>query len=1262
MLAALVVLLVISIGVMALLSALLDRPAKDAAEQLQQQAALLDHELAHAAQFAQASARVLELAKFGDEQFRLGIVAQNLETDPLIFGSAIAFLPEHTPPGAVKAPYAYRSGNKVLTLDLAASYDFTQTSQWFIEPIRLRQPGWSAPYFDDGGGNVWMITYSVPLFAQNDTVFGVVTVDVELNSLVNQLKGGSAQLFDRSGRLLTDSGTELKGPRQQLHNAMVFLRWHNQNDDSSLLLHWLIPLGLIALVVVVGWLYIKRLTRPLYTVIRGVSNLIDGLPANQVEPAGPPELKLLGTGFNRFLSGASLSSSSVMAEELLSHLPVASYRIDSQNELHYVAPSVREFLGVKAEELLESQRGFTDFIHPEDAGEVAEKLGHAIEKHQAYALEYRLIQRNGKTLWVADRGEPFFDAQGVYLGRDGVVYDISDKRQARERLKRREQALTTLFQVVPTGLASLDEDFKVVEANQALCNLLSLRHEQLRGALLGSFFRQQDRSHIVSLCNKGEDFDWEGYLVGSGGDICWVSLALRRLADNRSVAVITDLDERRNMERAVEEAKIAADEASKAKSDFLANMSHEIRTPMNAIIGFAHLARERSNNPYLAKIEQASGTLLRILNDILDFSKIEAGKMSVEKVAFNLDDTLLNLRDIFADKAAEKKVELVFNLMPSCPNQLFGDPHRLTQILMNLISNAMKFTEKGEVVVSVQYPVAAGEEYLQLSVRDTGIGMSADQVEKLFSAFTQADSSTTRRFGGTGLGLAISQRLCQLMGGKIEVRSELGRGSIFTFTLPLVPEGEQHKPLMLAELEGKSVLIVDDNETQLAVFEGLMRAFGFKVHTLTSGQQAMDRLRNAKAMPDLMMVDWQMPGMDGLTLIGKIREQPRQPGAIMMISAFTDDELIANAKSLGVEQVLLKPVSPSHLFEYVCLCLGTHEGHLPVRRQPVMDNGNYPSFKGKTILLVDDNDLNREVAQTFLSKSKAQVIVAKDGQDALDKLAARRVDLVLMDCQMPIMDGFEATRVLRNNPQWQALPVIAMTANVMEGDKQRCLDAGMNDHIAKPLDIPVMFRVISHWLGVDDSIDLPQPSQSSGQWPQTPELDVEDGLNRVMNDATLYQRVLRRFYQQVPEMLEPQDDETTLRHLHTLKGLLGNIGAHSLAEVAKKAEDAAKAGADTATQLANLKVELAPLLQAIENWLPQETRGPVVSLDSDAKATLAELRPALEAADAEALDRLESFIQQHPQLRSALADLRGYLEQFDFDQALEQLDVLLEEA
>lgn len=640
-------------------------------------------------------------------------------------------------------------------------------------------------------------------------------------------------------------------------------------------------------------------------------------------------------------------------------------------------------------------------------------------------------------------------------------------------------------------------------------------------------------------------------------------------------ASMTDLRERERHEAELKVASERAQAASRAKSDFLANMSHEIRTPMNAIVGLSHLGMT-SDDParmrgYLAKIDNASKSLLQIINDILDFSKIEAGKLVLEDASFNLFSVLDNLSDMINMRAAEKGIELLFDVQPGLCSQLRGDSLRLGQILLNLTGNAIKFTEKGQVVVGASM-LKQGRDFsrLRFEVRDTGIGLSPEQVTRLFESFTQADTSTTREYGGTGLGLVISQRLVDLMDGQIEVSSELGKGSSFSFTarfgLAQETAAAQESPV---GLRGSRVLVVDDNPTSVSILRAHLESFGFEVSTVASGSQAIAAVEGAGQQHfRLVLMDWQMPGMNGIDAALRIRQKSSpEPMLIIMVTAYGREEIERQAKLAGLDGFLIKPVNPSVLLDTIVSAVGADA----VKRNASIVPPVTPSesLQGRRVLLVEDNEINQEVALELLEREGLDVELAENGADAVAMVEAADFDVVLMDVQMPVMDGLEACKRIRalNSPR-ATVPIVAMTANAMDEDRQRCLSAGMNDHLGKPVDVLLLREILHRWLDHSarhKSNDAAIPEKHDGAAPL--DFDFEEAVRKMADQRSMWLRVVDRYlktqstHDDVLDLLAAGERESATRKAHTLKGVAATLGLLRLKSAASILEQALQTGA-----------------------------------------------------------------------------------------------------
>ncbi len=875
-----------------------------------------------------------------------------------------------------------------------------------------------------------------------------------------------------------------------------------------------------------------------------------------------------------------------------------------------------------------------------------------------------------------------------------------EQRQLGQRLRDHQFYTRSLFESNIDALMTTDSSGILTDVNKQMESLTDCTRDELIGAPFKKHFTDPDQAEasIKRILSDKKVSDYELTARTRDGRETVVSFNGTTLYDrNRRLlgvfAAARDVTERKRQERVLQEKNIelentraVAEKANLAKSNFLSNMSHEIRTPMNAIIGMSHLALKTELTPrqrdYVGKILGSGRHLLRIINDILDVSKIEAGKLDVEHIEFELEKVLDNVANLIAEKAATKGLELVIEVGQNVPLMLVGDPLRLGQILINYGNNAVKFSEQGEVGINIRLQEETETEVLiHGSVRDTGIGLSQEQIGRLFQSFSQADTSTTREFGGSGLGLVIARNLAELMGGAVGVDSEPGQGSTFWFTARL-GKGVGLRRVMSSNLQERRVLVAVENASTRRALCDLLETMKLKVDQAESGQVAIVAVERAEllSMPyEIVVLDRRMPGMDGIETARRLRALPQlRIPSLLMVDAYGGEDLMAGAEEAGIAVVLIKPVSASVLFDCVVSLLGGDIDSTLTQPAPFDTKEPLASIRGARILLVEDNELNLEVASELLRGAGFVVDEALNGQFARDQVRRVEYDLVLMDMQMPVMDGLTATRAIRAEDRFKDLPVVAMTANALPPDRARCLAAGMNDHLPKPIEPDDLWKMLLKWIPPRPAgpvgVTTIQPQAAGAELPACIDgVDMAGGLRRVLGNKPLYLSMLRRFATgqkstaaELLKALEGEDWEVAERLAHTLKGVSGTIGATELQKLAQVLEAAIQERAPRAALLHRLEALEKPLeglLLRLAALLPVERERVRVEVDPlRLKAACAQLESLLSEDDAEVEEVLEAnadllFAAFPGQYREIAAGIHAY----DFAAALAALRAALAE-
>ena len=1113
-------------------------------------------------------------------------------------------------------------------------------------------------------------------------------------------------------------------------------RWQAQK-------RWLFEAALaMATAAFLFWVLYRRVARPLLSIEAASRRLSDAPDTDiSVPVSGPLELRRLAEAFNAMAAKVAFTRRDIELQSaklaaIVGSAMDAIITVDKDQKVTMINGAALELFGYTHEQAMGlSLDAFVPERFRATHAAKVKKFGqeNAVHRGMGQRGTFRALRANGAEFPIrASISHLRVNGEELYTV---ILQDVTKAIESEEAIR---QLTTNLEQLVEQRTAKLNEATRSLELQQqelaaarddlqtifdaAAVGIVLAKDRHLvrcnpkSAAMLGydsseelngqsarvmyssdAEFEQQGAVLFNQLLKTGNAFT-ETQMVRKDGSKLWASVNAKLLMDGpmrgMMLAFMEDVSLKHAASDALVEAKAAAESATRSKSDFLANMSHEIRTPMNAIIGMSHLALrtnlDRTQRNYIQKVHRSAESLLGIINDILDFSKIEVGKMGLEAVDFNIADVMDNLASLVGMKTAEKGLELLFDMAPDVPTHLIGDPLRLGQVLINLGNNAAKFTDHGEIIIGMER-VANIEDSIVLHfwVRDTGIGMTPEQCDKIFQSFSQADASTTRKYGGTGLGLAISKSLVEAMHGKIWVESAPQQGSTFHFHVRLRVQANQHAPRMFSaqELSGLRLLLVDDNDAARTILATMVKTFGLQADAAPDAATALQLIASADHIGcpyELVLLD----GLPDTTSVQEILARCEGPHSripvIIMTTVYMGEDLTHTVieSKMDLHTILTKPVTPSSLLEAIGEALAKQtdvisrkearsEEHLAVTDQ----------LKGARVLLVEDNDMNQELAMELLVGAGMTVVLAHNGQQALHILARdAEFDGVLMDCQMPVMDGYAAAREIRKNPFFQDMPIIGMTANAMVGDKQKVLEAGMWDHIAKPLHVDTMFATMAKWIHpVDIAPSAIVASEAASQEPicavnaefferlSAAGVVTRIGLETAMNKEALYLRLLRKFRDgqcdfasQFARDRTGADASAAQRCAHTLRGTAATIGAVSVQAAADELEQACRLAAPDGQIDKLLQQVLSALLpvQQVLQSLPDESAQTKAQQLSDVDATelsdlQARLIELLERGDAAAIDLCE----QHEHLLNAAYSsqwkkIASSINSFDFEAAL----------
>jgi PAS domain S-box-containing protein len=969
--------------------------------------------------------------------------------------------------------------------------------------------------------------------------------------------------------------------------------------------------------------------------------------------------------------------------------------------VNFINPAGLKMLGFTAHEVIGQK------IHPLIHHTHADGTPYPVEECPMHhsLVEGAISNIDDEVLWRKDNTCFPVEYTSVPIRKDDSVIgtvvmfrDITERKQAEEDL----QKLSSAVEQSPVSVVITNPEGTIEYVNPKFTEVTGYSAEEAIGqnprVLNADIQPSEYYKKMWDTIKAGEVWQGEFANKKKNGDIFWENATIAPIRNSEGrvthfVAVKEDITARKKADQELKKAKETAEEATRAKSDFLANMSHEIRTPMNAVIGLSDLCLRTDLSPkqndYLVKIHSSANSLLGIINDILDFSKIEAGKLDMESIPFELDKVLNNLATIISVKTEEKGLELLFSRHPDVPLNLMGDPLRLGQILTNLANNAVKFTDKGEIIVLISLNELSEKKCtLEFRVKDSGIGMTDEQQSRLFKSFSQADTSTTRKYGGTGLGLAISKQLVELMGGAIWVESEPEKGSTFAFTAEFsIAKLQQKAPLMPSpDLRGMKVLVVDDNENARIIFTAYLEQFSFNVEQARTGEEALALMKGSEEPFSLVLLDYMMPGLNGIETAGKIHETFSESDIKMiLVSSLNQADYMDDPGFELLDNYLSKPTNPSLLFDVIMEAFGKldHAAKKSKKHSESKDMTGLQAIRGARILLVEDNKINQQVATELLEQVGFYVDVANNGQESLDMIEQTTYDCLLMDVQMPVMDGYTATTKIREMKKHSDLPILAMTANALAEDKKRTLEAGMNDHLTKPINPDDLFKALVKWIETEGrEFETPPPQSTvSDSVVETnlpdslPGIDIEAGVQKVGGNAVLYTKLLQDFFMDhredisaIHKAIEREEYETAQRLAHTLKGIGATIGANELQQTAERLEGAFKdKSMDVIHQVVpDFEQAMVTVTSGLEHHIKRQSENDTQQVTADPVdllQMLEQLHNLLDEMDPEAeelANRIQHQTGNSKITRGLSTTLTKQVSGFEFEEAQETLQALRE--